>query len=148
MLLTIQAHSPKLKPAPCNVFDPTAICEKLTGGHKALLFISLYLLAIGSGGLKAGLPTHGADQFEEKDPKEVRQMSSFFNSLLLAVCIGGAVSLTLLVWIEDNKGWDWGFGVSTVAIFLGVFLFVSGMPIYRFQTIRGNNAFVEIIQVS
>ena len=75
-------------------------------------------------------------------------MSNFFNSLLLAVYPGAAVSLTLLVWIEDNKGWDWGFGVSTVAIFLGFFLFVSRMPIYRFQAIRGNNAFVEIIQVS
>ncbi|PON69171.1 Proton-dependent oligopeptide transporter [Trema orientale] len=147
VLLTIQAHSHKLKPEPCNIFDPKAHCEKLTGGHKALLFIGLYLLAIGSGGLKAGLPSHGADQFDEKDPKEATQMSSFFNSLLLAVCVGGAVSLTLLVWIQDNKGWDWGFGVSTVAIFLGVFIFVCGMPIYRFQTIKGTNALIEIIQV-
>lgn len=149
VLLTIQSHFPKLKPPPCNVSDPTASCSQLSGGHKALLFIGLYTLAIGSGGLKAALPTHGADQFDEKDPKEATQMSSFFNSLLLALCVGGAISLTLLVWIQDNKGWDWGFGVSTLAIFLGVVIFVLGMPIYRFQTIDqgSSNAIVEILQV-
>ncbi|KAJ1426186.1 Proton-dependent oligopeptide transporter family [Sesbania bispinosa] len=115
-LLTVQAHYASLKPPICNVFDKNAKCSKLSGSHEAFLFISLYLLAFGSAGLKASLPSHGADQFDEKDPKEARQMSSFFNGLLLAVCIGGAVSLTFNVWIQDNKGWDWGFGISTIAI--------------------------------
>uniref|UniRef100_A0A803QF36 Uncharacterized protein n=1 Tax=Cannabis sativa TaxID=3483 RepID=A0A803QF36_CANSA len=126
-LLTIQASMPKLKPPPCNLLDPTATCEEISGGNKALLFVGLYMLACGSGGLKAGLPTHGADQFEENDPKEAKQMSSFFNLLLLALCLGGAISLTLLVWIQDNKGWDWGFGVSTIAIFLSIILFAQTM---------------------
>ncbi|XP_062093299.1 protein NRT1/ PTR FAMILY 4.5-like [Humulus lupulus] len=147
VLLTIQARKPELRPPPCNLADPTATCEELSGGNKALLFVGLYMLACGSGGVKAGLPAHGADQFEEKDPKEAKQMSSFFNSLLLALCLGGAISLTLLVWIQDNKGWDWGFGVSTIAVFLSIFVFVSGMPTYRFQTIQANNAMVQIIQV-
>ncbi|XP_024028505.1 protein NRT1/ PTR FAMILY 4.5 [Morus notabilis] len=147
-LLAIQAHYPSLKPAPCNAFDPTANCEKLSGSQKALLFIGLYLWAIGGGATKAGLPAHGADQFDEKDPKEAKQMSTFFNSLLLAVCIGGAVSITLLVWIQDNKGWDWGFGVSTIAMILAVFLFVAGLPMYRLQIIGDpTNPAAEIIRV-
>ncbi|XP_062016704.1 protein NRT1/ PTR FAMILY 4.6-like [Rosa rugosa] len=146
-LLTVQAHYPSLLPPVCNVFDPTSSCEKVTGGNAALLFIALYMLAAGAAGVKATLPSHGADQFEEKDPKEARQMSSFFNLLLLAVCLGGVVSLTLIVWSQDNKGWDWGFGISTIAMFLGVVVFFSGLPMYRIQAIRGTSAIIEIIQV-
>ncbi|KAL6206769.1 hypothetical protein ACLB2K_024016 [Fragaria x ananassa] len=146
-LLTVQAHYPKLQPPICNVFDPTASCEKVSGGNAALLFIALYMLAAGAAGVKATLPSHGADQFEEKDPKEAQQMSSFFNMLLLAVCLGGVVSLTLIVWIQDNRGWDWGFGISTIAMFLGVVVFFSGLPMYRIQAVQGTSALIEIIQV-
>ena len=75
------------------------MCEKISGNHEAFL-----LLAFGSAGLKASIL---AAEFDEKDPKETRQMSSFFNDLLLAVCIGGSGSLTFNVWIQNSKGWDW-----------------------------------------
>ncbi|KAJ4703728.1 protein NRT1/ PTR FAMILY 4.5-like [Melia azedarach] len=146
-LITIQAHYPQLKPPVCNVFDPNAHCKKIRGGDAALLFVGLYLVAIGTAGIKAALPSHGADQFDEKDPREARHMSSFFNCLLLAVCVGGAVSLTLVVWIQDNRGWDWGFGVSTVAIFLAMVIFAAGLPQYRLQVVQGTSAIIEIIQV-
>ncbi|KAI9121178.1 hypothetical protein K1719_008211 [Acacia pycnantha] len=146
-LLTVQAHYPHLKPPPCIVLDPQAHCETLSGSNKTLLFVGLYLVAFGSSGIKASLPSHGADQFDDKDPKEASQMSSFFNYLLLAVCSGGAVSLTIVVYIEDNKGWDWGFGISSVAIFLAIVIFASGLPLYRLQIVQGTSAIIEIIQV-
>lgn len=105
-----------LTPPICNVYVKDAHCAKLSGKQEAFFFISLYLLAFGSAGLKASLPSHGADQFDERDPKEAIQMSSFFNGLLLAVCIGGAVTLTSNVYIQDCYGWDWGFGISTGAL--------------------------------
>lgn len=145
-LLTVQAHYPSLLPPVCNVFKPP--CEKVGGGNAALLFIALYILAAGGAGVKATLPSHGADQFDETDPKETREMSSFFNLLLLALCLGGVISLTLIVWIQDNRGWDWGFGFSTIAMFLGVIVFFSGLPMYRIQAVRGTSALLEIIQVS
>ncbi|OWM73002.1 protein NRT1/ PTR FAMILY 4.5-like [Punica granatum] len=146
-LLTVQAHYSNLRPPPCNPVDEMAHCEKVKGQDAAILFIGIYLLAFGSGGIKASLPTHGADQFDEKDPRETWQMSSFFNCLLLAICVGGAASLTLLVWVQDNKGWDWGFGLSSIAMFIGVIIFAAGLPLYRIQVTRGTSAIIEIIQV-
>ena len=146
-LLAVQAHYPNLKPPNCLIFDPTANCQKVHGGNAALLFVGLYLVAAGTAGIKAALPTHGADQFDEKDPQEARQMSSFFNQLLLALCIGGAFSLTVIVWIQDNKGWDKGFAVGTLAIFLAMIVFAVGLPRYRIHVIRGTSAITEIIQV-
>lgn len=145
-LLTVQAHYPKLRPPTCDIYNQT--CKKVEGGNSALLFIGLYLLAFGAGGIKAALPTHGADQFDEKDPAETKQMSTFFNLLLLALCIGGAVSLTLFVWVQDNKGWDWGFSLSTVGIFLAIIIFFTGWPMYRIQPVTGSSALTEIIQVN
>ncbi|KVH89428.1 Major facilitator superfamily domain, general substrate transporter [Cynara cardunculus var. scolymus] len=127
-LLTLQAHYPKLKPPLCNIFLPTSNCEKVNGGNAVLLFLAIYLLAVGGAGVKAALPSHGADQFDEKYPKEATQMSTYFNWLLLGVAVGGSVSLTCFVWVQDNKGWDWGFGLSTIAMFLGALIFVFGLP--------------------
>ncbi|KAM4112076.1 hypothetical protein ACJW30_05G113400 [Castanea mollissima] len=146
-LFAIQAHFPSLKPPPCDVFEPTSHCEKIGGGSAVLLFVALYFLAVGSAGVKAALPSHGADQYDEKDPKEAKQMSSFFNFLLLAVCGGGAVSLTLIVWIQDHRGWDWGFGVSSIAVLFAFIIFAVGLPMYRIQVIQGSTAITEIIQV-
>lgn len=145
--MTIQAHYPSLRPPVCNIFDPTSHCEKIGGGKAAILFIGLYLLAAGAAGTKATLPTHGADQFDEKEPKEARHMSTFFNFLLLAICIGGIASLSLIVWIQDNKGWDWGFGISTIAMFLAIIIITAGLPLYRIHISQGTSAIIEIIQV-
>ncbi|KAJ0986452.1 hypothetical protein J5N97_004808 [Dioscorea zingiberensis] len=145
VLFTVQAHFPSLKPEPCNIFIET--CEEVKGGNAAFLYTSMYLVATGMAGLKAGLPPHGADQFDENDPEEASQMSSFFNWFLLSICIGGSFSLTFAVWIQDNVGWDWGFAVACVAILLGTAIFVAGYPVYRFHVIQKTNPMTEIIQV-
>ncbi|KAM0071501.1 putative proton-dependent oligopeptide transporter family, MFS transporter superfamily [Helianthus debilis subsp. tardiflorus] len=146
-LLTAQAHYPELKPPACNIFLPTANCEKVSGEKAVLMFSAIYLLAVGGGGVKAALPSHGADQFDEKDPKEARQMSTFFNGLLLALATGGAVSLTCFVWVQDNKGFDRGFGLSFIAMFLGATTFIFGLPWYRIHVVQGSSAITEILQV-
>ncbi|XP_029126001.1 protein NRT1/ PTR FAMILY 4.5 [Cajanus cajan] len=146
-LLTIQARMGSLKPAICNLYEKDAHCEKLSGNQEAFLYIGLYLLAFGSSGLKASLPSHGADQFDERDPKEAMQMSTFFNALFLALCIGGAISLTFNVYIQDNNGWDWGFGISTVSIVLGTIIFAFGLPLYRIHLAHTSNPIMEIIHV-
>ncbi|KAG9448149.1 hypothetical protein H6P81_014277 [Aristolochia fimbriata] len=146
-LLTLQAHYPKFKPPVCNVFEANAHCERVGGSNIAILFCGLYLIALGSAGIKAGLPPHGADQFDEKDPKEARQMSSFFNWLLLALCLGGVVSLLFIVRVQTDKGWDWGFGICAVALFFGLLVFIAGLPSYRMYMIQGTSATIEIIQV-
>ncbi|XP_073128707.1 protein NRT1/ PTR FAMILY 4.5-like [Henckelia pumila] len=146
-LLALQAHYPKLKPPLCNIYDKNSHCVQVSGTKAVLLFVGLYSAAIGFGGIKAALPSHGADQFEDKDPKEEGQRSSFFNWLLLARCLGGAISLTVFVWIQDNKGWDWGFFASTMAMFCGLLIFASGIPRYRIHVTNGSSALSEIVQV-
>nr|XP_043621394.1 protein NRT1/ PTR FAMILY 4.6-like [Erigeron canadensis] len=146
-LLTFQAHYPDLKPPICNIFIPTSHCEKVSGRNEALLLTTIYLLAVGGAGVKAALPAHGADQFEAKDPKEATQMSTFFNYLLLSLALGALIGFTFFVWVQDNKGFDKGFGLSLIAMFLGAVMFILGLPLYRIYVVQGSSAITDIIQV-
>ncbi|KAL1560374.1 protein NRT1/ PTR FAMILY 4.5-like [Salvia divinorum] len=146
-LLSLQAHYKGLKPPACVMFDPTSTCVQVSGANAVLLFVALYMVGIGSGGLKAALPAHGADQFDDEDEKEAEEKSSFFNWLLLSMCVGGAISLTFFVWIQDHKGWDWGFAVSTIAMFLAIIVFAVGLPQYRIHVVNGSSALTKIAQV-
>lgn len=122
-------------------------CQRVHGDNKVHLYVALYLIAIGSAGIKAALPAHCADQFDAKHPVEKLQMSSCFNWLLLSLCAGGAISCTVFVWIQNTKGWDKGFGAATGVMGIALIVFLIGLPRYRFATVQGSTALLEIFQV-
>uniref|UniRef100_A0A803M1B1 Uncharacterized protein n=1 Tax=Chenopodium quinoa TaxID=63459 RepID=A0A803M1B1_CHEQI len=73
LILTIQAHIESLQPPPCPPNNSSNVsCRGVTGGKAAVLFIGLYLIALGVGGIKGSLPPHGAEQFDE-NTKEGRK---------------------------------------------------------------------------
>ncbi|GER55941.1 major facilitator superfamily protein [Striga asiatica] len=128
VILAVQAHSSSLKPPRC---DPTGLCEKVHGPKAAMLFVGLYLVALGVGGIKGSLPAHGAEQLDESTPLGRKQRSTFFNYFVFSLSVGALIAVTLVVWIEDNKGWEWGFGISTLAILLSIPVFLAGSAFYR-----------------
>lgn len=128
MILTVQAWSGSLKPARC---DLGATCEAVSGAKAAVLFSGLYLVALGVGGIKGSLPTHGAEQFDQESSHGRKQRSTFFNYFVFCLASGALLAVTLVVWVEDNKGWQWGFGISTFAILLSIPVFLSGSKFYR-----------------
>ncbi|CAH9087423.1 unnamed protein product, partial [Cuscuta epithymum] len=126
-VLTIQAFSTKLKPPRSCVSG----CEPVHGTQAAVLFTGLYLVALGVGGIKGSLPAHGAEQFDQDSPQGRKQRSTFFNYFVFSLASGALIAVTLVVWVEDNKGWQWGFGISTFAILLSIPVFLSGSMFYR-----------------
>ncbi|KAJ7958109.1 protein NRT1/ PTR FAMILY 4.5-like [Quillaja saponaria] len=148
VLLTVQAHFHQLRPFPCNDVAPNkrSQCESVDSGQEAILYTGLYLLALGTGGVKAALPALGADQFDEKDPKEAASLSSFFNWFLFSLTIGAIVGVTLVVWISTNQGWDWGFAVSTIAVLLAVLFLCMGKSLYRNNVPKGS-PLLRVLQV-
>jgi peptide/histidine transporter 3/4 len=139
-VLTAQAHFDGLRPIPCKDVAPDEAykCEKASSTQLAILYLGLYLVALGTGGVKAALPSLGADQFDEKDPKEAAKLSTFFNWFLLSFTIGGIFGVTFLVWISSNVGWDWGFGICFVAILFCMLILCMGSSLYRNNVPMGN----------
>ncbi|KAL8228952.1 hypothetical protein R6Q57_013852 [Mikania cordata] len=131
VILTLQARSSSLKPPKCDHTLATVQCEQVHGVKAAILFLGLYLVALGVGGIKGSLPAHGAEQFDENTTKGRKQRSTFFNYFVFCLAFGALIAVTFVIWIEDNKGWEWGFGISTLTILLSIPVFVAGSCFYR-----------------
>ncbi|PIN02767.1 H+/oligopeptide symporter [Handroanthus impetiginosus] len=140
MLLTLSASVHGLKPE-CD----TNGCHPTTS-QTAICFIALYLIALGTGGIKPCVSSFGADQFDESDEKEKKRKSSFFNWFYLSINIGALIASSVLVWIQMNVGWSWGFGIPAVAMAFAVAFFFFGSHLYRFQK-PGGSPLTRIAQV-
>uniref|UniRef100_A0A0D9W6L0 Major facilitator superfamily (MFS) profile domain-containing protein n=1 Tax=Leersia perrieri TaxID=77586 RepID=A0A0D9W6L0_9ORYZ len=134
-LLALQAYLPSLRPPPCNIDAEVSSCEEVHGRNAVLLYAALYISAFGDGFMRACMPPLGADQFDHEDPSESRQQSSFFNWYTFGISLGGFIGLILIVWLENNKGWDIGFGVCALLILLGLLVVAAGLPLYRNQVL-------------
>ncbi|KAI4338481.1 hypothetical protein MLD38_023536 [Melastoma candidum] len=103
-----------------------------------VLYLALYTLALGTGGLKSIVSGFGSDQFDESDPGERAQMVKFFSWFFFFISIGSLVVVTVLVYIQDNLGRDWGYGICAILIGLGLAVFLSGTRRYRFKRLAGS----------
>lgn len=121
-LLTVSALAPRL-------FKTDV--DEATESQTVACFTALYLVAVASGGVKACISAYGADQFDDNDKAEKKLKSSFFNWYYQMMNIGSLIAHSLIVWVQDNVGWDWGFGIPTLAMVMGVVSFISGTWFYR-----------------
>ncbi|CAN0879756.1 Protein NRT1/ PTR FAMILY 8.2 [Linum grandiflorum] len=139
-LLTMSAAIPGLRPS-CNGDSCHA-----TSNQTAVCFVALYLIALGTGGIKPCVSSFGADQFDDNDESEKQKKSSFFNWFYFSINVGAMVASSVLVWIQMNVGWDWGFGVPAVAMAVAIVFFFAGSKLYRVQK-PGGSPLTRIIQV-
>ncbi|WVZ79618.1 hypothetical protein U9M48_027178 [Paspalum notatum var. saurae] len=137
VILTVQARTRSLMPPAC-AGAAAAPCEPVSGAKKAMLFAGLYVTALGVGGIKGSLPSHGAEQFDERAPRGRTARSTFFNYYVFCLSCGALIAVTFAVWVEDNKGWQWGFGISTIAILLSIPVFAAGSGMYRNKVPTGS----------
>ena len=86
---------------------PGAVPGKLAGSPSSAVlgafWACMYLMALGSGGIKPCVSSFGGDQFRESSTRERRWRSSFFNWFYFTITVGSLVSATVVVWIQENK---------------------------------------------
>ncbi|CAK9139433.1 unnamed protein product, partial [Ilex paraguariensis] len=140
-LLTLSASVPGLKPT-CYEEDG---CHP-TDAQTAVCFTALYLVALGTGGIKPCVSSYGADQFDDSDEVEKKYKSSFFNWFYFSINIGALIASSVIVWVQNNIGWGWGFGIPAVTMAVAVVSFFSGTQLYRNQK-PGGSPLTRICQV-
>ncbi|KAK4747439.1 hypothetical protein SAY87_014025 [Trapa incisa] len=136
-ILTISTIAPGLRPPKCDR-GAGETCIPANGKQLLVLYVALYTTALGTGGLKSSVSGFGSDQFDEMDKKERSHMTSFFNWFFFFISIGSLVAVTVLVYIQDNVGRQWGYGICACAIVTSLMIFVSGTRRYRFKKLVGS----------
>ncbi|XP_062113156.1 protein NRT1/ PTR FAMILY 8.3-like [Humulus lupulus] len=133
--LTLSVSIPALGPEVCQ----GSLCPSSTTASQSAFFIcGLYLVSLGSGGIKPCIGPFGGDQFDDTDPKEKGKKGSFFNWLYFSISIGSFIASTFLAWIQNNVGWGLGFGIPALSMGSVIACFIFGTPFYRFQKSRGS----------
>ncbi|XP_022718291.1 protein NRT1/ PTR FAMILY 5.10-like [Durio zibethinus] len=133
-------------PSGCQNADKTTSCS--SHFQVIVFFFSLFLVALGQGGQKPCVQAFGADQFDTRDPQELKAKSSFFNWWYFSLCIAMFITHWILNSIQDNLSWVFGFGIPCVIMVVALVVFLGGTPTYRFS-VKGDkkNPFVRIGQV-
>ncbi|XP_078428803.1 major facilitator superfamily protein [Wolffia australiana] len=142
-LLAVATSMPALRPPACV----GEACERASGAQMAFLYVALYTIALGTGGLKSSVSGFGTDQFDEKDEKEKAQMAFFFNRFFFFISTGTLLAVTVLVYIQDHVARSWAYGICSIAMFLAVLVFLAGMTKYRYKKNTKGSPIVHVLQV-
>ncbi|KAE8799672.1 Peptide transporter PTR2 [Hordeum vulgare] len=140
--LTLSASLPALQPPSCS----GSVCPEPSLLQNGTFFLGLYMIALGTGGIKPCVSSFGADQFDVSDPTERVKQGSFFNWFYFCINVGALLSGTVIVWIQDNSGWGIGFAIPTVFMALAIASFFSASNMYRFQK-PGGSPITRVCQV-
>lgn len=138
-LLTSATSIPSMKPPQCDDYRRKHHqCIEANGKQLAMLYAALYTIALGGGGIKSNVSGFGSDQFDTSDPKEEKAMMFFFNRFYFAISIGSLFAVIVLVYVQDNVGRGWGYGISAGTMVVAVAILLIGTPWYRFKKPRGS----------
>ncbi|CAL1407175.1 unnamed protein product [Linum trigynum] len=138
-LLTLATSIPTMRPPVCDeARRQHHECIEASGRQLALLYAALYTTALGGGGIKSNVSGFGSDQFDATDPKEEKSMIFFFNRFYFCISIGSLFAVIVLVYIQDNVGRGWGYGISAATMVIGVIVLVCGTKLYRYKKPKGS----------
>jgi len=115
---------------------------------RCYLFGIMFLVPIGTAGIKANISNFGADQYDTSDPVQAAAQEKFFSWFYFAINLGSAVAYGYLTTLGSNGGLgipkQYGyFAVYLVAAMCmvgAVFIFRSRKDEYRMQPIQKRSA--------
>ncbi|XP_068636330.1 protein NRT1/ PTR FAMILY 2.7-like [Aristolochia californica] len=131
LLLTLSATVRSLRPPSCRSGSNT--CQSASITQFAVLYAALALLAIGVGGTRFNSATIGANQFHK-----AKDRNNYFNWFFFTMYIAFIAGSTLIVYVDDNVGWGWGYGVCLAANAISMALFLIGRRYYRQVKVEGS----------
>ncbi|XP_068709421.1 solute carrier family 15 member 4-like isoform X2 [Montipora foliosa] len=116
-------------------FNYGAVHELGTGTKEAFLGISLLLISVGTGGIKANVSPLGADQIESQGAIVVQR---FFDWFYWFIQLGSFIAYTAVVTVQQEVSFFCGYVITASSIFLAIILFISGRNYYIIQQLKGS----------
>ncbi|XP_029180571.2 solute carrier family 15 member 4-like [Acropora millepora] len=106
-----------------------------TGSKEEFLGISLLLISVGTGGIKANVSPLGADQIENEGVTVVQR---FFDWFYWFIQLGSFLAYTAVVSVQQDVSFFYGYVITASSIFIAIILFVSGRNYYVIQPHKGS----------
>ncbi|KAJ1694951.1 hypothetical protein LUZ63_011649 [Rhynchospora breviuscula] len=116
----------------------TTPCNAVGSPHKLVLYLCLFLIALGCGGVRSSLLPFGADQFIDTNYTDQQNKASFFSWFYVCIIFGVILSGTVVVWVQENVSWSLGFAISTFCISLALVWFLACTALYRRKVPSGS----------
>ncbi|MFH2203998.1 MAG: POT family MFS transporter [Elusimicrobiota bacterium] len=91
------------------------------------LYAGLFLIAVGSGGIKPCVSAHVGDQFTEKNKHLVTKI---FDVFYWAINFGSFFSTLIIPWVLPKFGPGWAFGIPGILMAIATWVFWLGRKIY------------------
>ncbi|KAK7378007.1 hypothetical protein VNO80_03443 [Phaseolus coccineus] len=128
IVITLSAILPHLRPLACST---QVNCREASSSQMWILYISLLLIAVGTGGIRPCVVTFSADQFDMTKRGVASRKWNLFNWYSFCMGLASLSALTIVVYIQDHMGWGWGLGIPTIAMLISIIVFVLGSPLYK-----------------
>ncbi|XP_055810256.1 protein NRT1/ PTR FAMILY 1.2-like [Solanum dulcamara] len=129
IILWLTAMIPQLTSLRCSQFQH--VCNGTTAFQFAVLFSSFAFMSVGAGFVRPCSIIFGADQLEESgNPENKKLVDSYFNWYYASTGISTIFAVTIIMYIQDRYGWQIGFGIPVILMFLSVSTFLIGSPLY------------------
>ena len=73
-------------------------------------------------------------------------MTAFFSRFFFFISLGTLMAVTVLVWLQDEVGRSWAYGICSVSMGIAIIIFFCGTKRYRYKESMGS-PIVHIFQV-
>ncbi|XP_059316570.1 protein NRT1/ PTR FAMILY 1.2-like [Lycium ferocissimum] len=145
IILWLTAMIPQLKSSLCSQFQHA--CNGTTALQLAVLFSSFGFMSLGTGFVRPCSIIFGADQLDKKEnPENQRLIDSYFNWYYASTGISTILAVSIIVYIQDRYGWQVGFGIPVILMFLSVSMLLMGSPLYT-KVKAKESLFLGLLQV-
>uniref|UniRef100_A0A4X2KA96 Solute carrier family 15 member 2 n=1 Tax=Vombatus ursinus TaxID=29139 RepID=A0A4X2KA96_VOMUR len=117
------------------------MADSWLGKFRVLSMVGLFLIALGTGGIKPCVAAFGGDQFEEE---HVKERSRFFSVFYLAINAGSLISMFVTPMLRGDVQCFGGdcyalaFGVPGMLMVLALVVFALGSKMYKKPPPEGN----------
>lgn len=103
--------------------------------NKPGLYTGLFLIALGSGGIKPCVSAHVGDQFTTKNR---HLLNKVFDVFYFSINFGSFFSTLLIPWVLPKFGPGWAFGIPGILMAVATWVFWLGRKLYVHVPPTGN----------
>jgi dipeptide/tripeptide permease len=128
----------------CGVLAAAGIPGLFKLGRQ-LCFVALFLIALGTGGIKPNISSFVGDQF---DARSVEALASVFSVFYFLINAGSLCSTILTPIISTRVSYAWAFGIPAILLFVATVLFALGSRGYtKYHISKGPSVFTVFYRV-